>query len=536
MTALQVEPEDVLTSKPERTTTVAGTALRILGLIIFTAFSIFFIYLLLSDGYWPLALLIGLITLMINYIFLNPNAYPLRWMSPGLAFMMLISVYPIAYTIYISFTNYGTGHLLPQRQAIEVLESRKYLPEAGRTYSYAAFQNEAGQFGLWLTRQTEDGVTESFFATGDNFVLGEEAGAGPLDEDGFPTEIPGWRRLARGELLRNVSALSQLTLGDEERQIQVTSRLGIASELQQRYTYDPDLNAMIDNQTGTVYTANMETGFFTSDTGEQLLPGFQVTVGLKNYQRFLTDPSYRGPLLLIFAWTVVFALLSVLFSFALGLMIAVVFGRGMPGQRLIKSLLIIPFAVPQVITILVWRGLMNPLIGPVPGLLQDIFNQPAGWPPFFADPIWVKVALILVNVWLAYPYFMLISSGALQAIPTDMYEAAEIDGASAWYQFRRLTLPLLLVAVGPLLISSFTVNFNSFNVIYLFNSGGPPMVGTATPAGHSDILISYVYNLAFSRGAQELGYAAAITFIIFLLMVVVTLFQFRRMRTWEEVT
>jgi arabinogalactan oligomer / maltooligosaccharide transport system permease protein len=97
---------------------------------------------------------------------------------------------------------------------------------------------------------------------------------------------------------------------------------------------------------------------------------------LANYQRFLSDPSYRGPLMLIFAWTV-FALLSVLFSFALGLMIAVVFGRSMPGQRLIKSLLIIPFAVPQVITILVWRGLMNPLIGPVPQALQEHI-QPAG--------------------------------------------------------------------------------------------------------------------------------------------------------------
>lgn len=536
MTAIQAQPDDALTEKPERSTTVTGTALRILGLVIFTAFSLLFIYLLLADGYWPLALMIGIITVLINYIFLVPSAYPMRWMSPGLAFMLLISVYPIAFTIYISFTNFGTGHLLPKVQAIEVLESRKYLPETGRTYNYAAFQNDAGEFGLWLTRANEDGTTESFFATANDFLTGEEAGAGPLDEDGFPTEIPGWRRLARGELLRNISALGALTLGDEERQIQVTGRLGVAAELQPRYTFDPELDAMIDNQTGTIYYANMETGFFTSETGEQLLPGFQVNVGLKNYQRFLTDPSYRGPMVLIFAWTVTFALLSVLFSFALGLMIAVVFGRAMPGQRLIKSLLIIPFAVPQVITILVWRGLMNPLIGPVPQLLQEVFNQPAGWPPFFSSPFWVKVALIFVNVWLAYPYFMLISSGALQAIPTDMYEAADIDGASAWHQFRRLTLPLLLVAVGPLLISSFTVNFNSFNVIYLFNSGGPPMVGTSTPAGHSDILISYVYNLAFSRGAQELGYAAAITFIIFLMMVIVTLFQFRRMRMWEEVT
>jgi arabinogalactan oligomer / maltooligosaccharide transport system permease protein len=534
MTALQVEPEDNLATKPERPTTVTGTVLRILGLIIFTAFSLLFIYLLLSDGYWPLAILIGLITIMINYIFLNPGAYPMRWMAPGLAFMLLISIYPIAFSFYISFTNYGTGHLLPKRQAIDVLEQRKFLPETGRTFNYTAFTNETGELALWIIQQ--DIGEPGLFATVGEVFTAEDLEAGPLDEDGVPTSIPGWRALTRAELVRNISSFGELTFGDEERAVQVTGRLGIASELEPRFTYDPDRDAMVDNQTGTVYFANMETGFFTSEAGEQLLPGFQVGVGLANYQRFLSDPSYRGPLMLIFAWTVTFALLSVLFSFALGLMIAVVFGRSMPGQRLIKSLLIIPFAIPQVITILVWRGLMNPLIGPVPRAMQEIFNQPAGWPPIFADPIWVKVALIFVNVWLAYPYFMLITSGALQAIPTDMYEAADIDGAGVWYQFRRLTLPLLLVAVGPLLISSFTVNFNSFNVIYLFADGGPPMVGTSTPAGHSDILISYVYKLAFSRGAQELGYASAITVIIFFMMILVTLFQFRRMRTWEEAT
>ncbi|HEX6385596.1 MAG TPA: maltose transporter permease, partial [Anaerolineae bacterium] len=97
-------------------------------------------------------------------------------------------------------------------------------------------------------------------------------------------------------------------------------------------------------------------------------------------------------------------------------------------------------------------------------------------------------------------------------------------------------LPMLLVGVGPLLIASFTANFNSFNVIFLFNGGGPPMVGTSTPAGHSDILISYVYRLAFAPGGgQDFGYASAITMIIFVILVAVTIFQYRYMRIWEEV-
>jgi ABC-type sugar transport system permease subunit len=535
MSTVEFQAEQAATP-PERPTTTGGTLLRYLGLIIFTAFSLFFIYLLLSDGYWPLAGIIGFITVMINYIFLKPSAYPMRWMSPGLVFLVLISIYPILFTVYISFTNYGTGHLLPKPQSIEVLEGRTFLPEQGNLLNYYAFRSvETGELALWLVPQAGG---EGFLgtSTGEQLTF-EELGAGPLDEDGVPASIPGWEALSRGDLVRNIDALGALTFGTEETGARLTGRLGVAAQLQPQFVHDPDADTMTDMKTGTVYTANNETGFFVSDEGQRLLPGFQVTVGLSNFQRFLTDPTYRGPLLLIFLWTVIFALLSVLLSFALGLMIAVVFGRGMPGQRIIKSLLIIPFAVPQVITILVWRGLMNPLQGVIATGLQDVFNQPAGWPPFFSDPIWVKVALIIVNVWLAYPYFMLISSGALQAIPTDMYEAAEIDGAGAWYQFRRLTLPLLLVAVGPLLISSFTVNFNSFNVINLFNGGGPPMAGTATPAGHSDILISYVYNLAFGTGGgSDFGYASAITIIIFFLMVFVTLFQYRRMGMWEEVT
>ena len=532
MAAIEVQPEKGQSSRRERPTTVTGSLLRILGLIIFDAFALFFIYLLLSDGYWPLAGIIGFITLLMNYIFLAPNAYPMRWMSPGLAFMLLISVYPILFTIYISFTNFGASNLLPKVQAIEVLGQRTFLPETGATLRYTVFQNEeTGEYALWLI-----GADASFFATTTEEFTAEEIGAGALDADGVPTSIPGWRALTRAETVRNITAISATSFGLEESAVSLTGRLGEAAQLQQRFVYDEAQDAIIDRRDNVTFFADGETGFFTSEDGTRLTPGFQVNIGLQNYQRFLTDPSFRGPLLRIFAWNVTFALLSVLFSFGLGLMIAIVFGRTMPGQRVIKSLLIIPFAVPQVITLLVWRGILNPLAGVVPNMLQSIFNQPVGWPPFFADPTWVKVALILINVWLAYPYFMLISSGALQAIPTDMYEAADIDGAGAWEQFRSLTLPLLLVAVGPLLISSFTVNFNSFNVIYLFNSGGPPMVGTALPAGHSDILISYVYNLAFGRGLALYGYASAITIMIFFMMVLVTIFQHRRMATWEETT
>jgi ABC-type sugar transport system permease subunit len=179
--------------------------------------------------------------------------------------------------------------------------------------------------------------------------------------------------------------------------------------------------------------------------------------------------------------------------------------------------------------------MLNAEFGVVNRFLQSII----GWAPrWTTEPFWAQVAILLVNLWLGYPYFMLVASGALQSIPGDIYEAAMIDGATGWQRFRRITLPLLLVAVGPLLIASYVFNFNNFNLIYLFILGGPPIVGASTQAGHTDILISYVYKLAFEssgRGVQY-GLASAISIIVFLIVAVITLLQYRFTNMWEEVS
>jgi ABC-type sugar transport system permease subunit len=216
------------------------------------------------------------------------------------------------------------------------------------------------------------------------------------------------------------------------------------------------------------------------------------------------------------------------------LAIALIFNdRTLPGRKIILTFLLVPYTIPSLITIMVWRGMLNTDFGVITQVLEGLFN----WsPPWFTDPWWAKIAILIVNLWLGYPYFMLVCSGALQAIPTDIYGAAEVDGANMWQRFWRITLPLLLVAVGPLLVASFIFNFNNFNLIFLFNGGNPPIAGAATNAGHTDILISYVYNLAFAggRGAQY-GFAAAITMVVFVLVAVMTLLQFRYTQMWEEV-
>ncbi len=492
-------------------------SLNLIGAMILDAFALLSIYLMLGDGVWQLAIIIGAITLLLNVIWLHPNGYPLRWMSPGLSFMILISFFPILMTIYFAFTNFGTGHILTKNQAIEVFQQRTFTPDEAVIYEYTVFQNQNDGFGLWLQAEDEEGI---FVLPG--AILSD--GIGPMDTNGIPETIDGYQRLTQGQALRAIVNLAEIEFGTSPNTIQITVRPGEAAKLESQFLYDQETDTLLDQQKRIAYSADSKRGMFISSDGQELIPGYQVTVGLSNFDRFINNPSFRGPLLRIFIWTFIYAGLSVFFAFSFGLAIAIFFGRNMPLGRFIKSLFIIPFAIPSVLTILIWRGLLNPLNGLISTTLASVFNQPVGWPPVFSDPFWVKAALILINVWLAYPYFMLINSGALQAIPTDIYEAADIDGASPWQQFRHITLPLLLVGVGPLLIGSFIASFNSFNTIYLFNDGGPPMVGTATPAGHSDILLSYVYRLAFGGGGgQDFGYASAITMIIFVVLLLFTL-------------
>ncbi|MCA9930476.1 MAG: ABC transporter permease subunit [Anaerolineales bacterium] len=503
--------------------------LVLLGLIIFDAFAMWFIYQMLGDGVWQLAAMVGAVALLVNGIWLHPRGYPLRWMSPGFSFMILISIFPILMTIYYAFTNYGTGHILTKTQSIAVFEARTYLPDDAAVYDYTVFQDENGRYALWLQSQNNEGI----FATPDGTLV---EGIGPLDGDGIPETVANYRRLTKAQSLRAIADLADIQFGTAPNVVQITARPGEAAQLLPRFVYDPATDALRDQQKDILYTADAERGAFVAADGQELIPGYQIPVGWRNFDRFINNPSFRGPLLPIFIWTFIYAGGTVFIAFSFGLAIALAFGRDMPYGRFIKSLFIIPFAVPGVLSILIWRGLLNPLNGVVSTTLAEMLGQPIGWPPVFSDPFWVKVALIGINVWLVYPYFMLINSGALQAIPQDMYEAAEIDGANAWQQFRYLTLPLLLVGVGPLLIGSFIANFNSFNTIYLFNDGGPPIAGAATPAGHSDILISYVYRLAFGGGGgQDFGYAAAISMIIFVILLLFTLLQFRYMRIWEGV-
>jgi ABC-type sugar transport system permease subunit len=499
-------------------------------LIVIDAAVILLLNRFVSLGYYPLAAAILMILIFVNVVLLRRAAYPLRWMIIGLVLMGLFTIYPIFFTVWVSFTNYGEGHLITKEQAIDQILRAKYLPETGKAYSWTAFKSSDGDYSLWLIDADGNGYLA---VPGEALTQPQpgEAGIGQLDERGIPESIEGYQKL-NAILAATDQNLTEILFGEEGRTIQVRSP-SEAAELLPLYVYDPDQDAMISQETGAVYR-NLR-GTFTTSDGKQLRPGFIESVQLTNFRDFFISPALRGPLVRIILWNFAFAFFSLALSFSLGLAIAIMFNdKSFPFKKLIRSLLIIPYTLPALITILIWRGMLNPELGVFDRMLESLF----GWaPPWFTDQWWAKIAILIVNLWLSYPYFMLVCSGALQSISDDYYAAAKVDGANAWQQFRNITLPLLMVAVGPLLVASFTFNFNNFNLIFLFNQGNPPMAGTPTPAGHTDILISYVYNLAFSgnRGVNY-GFASAITIVIFLIVSVITLFQFRFTNMWEEVS
>jgi ABC-type sugar transport system permease subunit len=523
-----VTPQDTRTIS--RSSLVLPRLFRLAVVIALDSLVVWFVVKLVALGYYPFAAAIVAIAVFVNVVLLRKETYPIRWMVVGLVLMALFTIYPIIFTVWVAFTNYGEGHLITKEQAIDQLSRQTYLPPAGKAYSWTAFKSPEGEYALWLV---DEAGNRYLAKPGEPLAQPQpgELGVGELDADGIPQEIEGYERL-NAFLAAADSNLPQILFGEEGKTIQVRSPRE-AAELLPLYVYDADQDAMIDQETGLVYK-NLR-GTFTTSSGQALRPGFIESIRFDNFSNFFRNPALRGPLIRLVSWNFGFALLSLLLNFSLGLAIAVLFNDpDFPLKKLIRSLLIIPYTVPALITILIWRGMLNPELGVIDRFLEGLF----GWaPPWFTNEWWAKVAILLVNLWLSYPYFMLICSGALQSIPEELAEAATVDGAGRWQRFRRITLPLLLVAVGPLLIASFIFNFNNFNLIYLFNAGGPPMANTPTPAGHTDILISYVYNLAFagSRGVNY-GFASAITSVIFFIVAALTLFQFRYTRMWEEVS
>ncbi|MFB5680710.1 carbohydrate ABC transporter permease [Paenibacillus terreus] len=251
-------------------------------------------------------------------------------------------------------------------------------------------------------------------------------------------------------------------------------------------------------------------------------------VGFDNFKILYTEEIWRSSLLSVLSWTVVWTFVATTLQIAVAMLLAVMVNDArVKFKRLIRTVFILPWAVPSFVTILIFAAMFNDDFGAVN---RELLAPLGVQIPWMSDPVWAKVTIIMIQVWLGFPFVFALFSGVLQSISQDWYEAADVDGGSRWNKFRFITLPHVLYATGPLLIMQYAGNFNNFNIIYLFNQGGPPVRNQT--AGGTDILISWVYKLTFENNNYKM--AAAISIIMGLVVTIFAFFQFSRSRSARE--
>ncbi len=564
---------------------------KLLSFFFIGLLNVFFFWIaffLFNNAYYVLGALFLVLVFLIDFFIFNPKGYPYRYVAPALVLLTVLVIYPIYFTVKTAFTNYGTGHYMSKEEAIERL---LYDP----VYTYE-IENESVEYKVFVAY---DGLTPIYndflilFKIEGNLFLAEkpipvrkkgkdvllsESLLVPIESSTYQL-VPWSEELTEIRMITSEEKTYRAFYSPKEEFLRLNGpmfksriaqfhlqrsdfvhpngnkyalridRTGEWNFLRIERLYRLDLVQTLENdkpRTRLVVVNNRtnkplierEGSFYdVNEKNEEVyLIGYIDFVGWKNFLRILRDPRISGPFFKIFAWTFFWALFSVVFSLAVGLPFALVLNDPkLKGRNIYRTLLIIPWAIPVFISALVWRnGLLNESYGVINKFLLPALKLPAiRW---MNDPFWARVGVLLVNVWLTYPYMMTISLGALQGIPYELYEAAMIDGAGKFRRFTGITFPLLMTVIAPLLVSSFAFSFNNFTIIYLITAGGPPIPGSTTPTGYTDILISYVYKLAFQAGTgQDFGLAAAISILIFFLVGGISYINFRFSGVFEEV-
>lgn len=483
-------------------------------------------------------LMLGLVGLGL-FVYLSKVAFAYRYLFPGLAGAAIFVVFPMLYTVQLGFTNYSSSNLLTLPRATSYLLALTTHAQ-DRTYGFT-LHADGSAFRLLLVPRRDDGdesdaaraarIKAQGLVSPPLALLGPnpptDVGLQPLSTQSLSLA----EALPLSEVLRHRTVLQKLRLKLPDGTLLDYAGVREFAPLVHAWRLDDD-GSLTQVKTGARYTANLKTGFYESAAGDRLQPGFKVGIGLGNYSRLIEDPEFRGPFLAIFLWTVTFAGLTVLFTLAVGCTLAVMLNwEALRFRTAYRTLLFLPYAVPGFISILVFRGLFNQNFGEINAILHGLFGIRPTW---FADPTLAKAMLLIVNTWLGYPYIMVLCTGLIKSIPADLYEASAIAGAGPLTNFFKITAPLLVKPLMPLLIASFAFNFNNFVLISLLTNGRPDFLNTKVPAGTTDILVSYTYRIAFQDSGQNFGLAAAISTVIFLLVAILSLANLKLAKVNED--
>jgi arabinogalactan oligomer/maltooligosaccharide transport system permease protein len=499
-----------------------GFVVKIVLLAIANAIAIWAFTILAGRHNWIAASVLAAATLAIDALYLtNRRAIPAKFLIPGTIFLLAFQLIPIFYTVNVAFSTYSTGHIGSKADAVNSIKTNSLAEtENSKSYSIAPARDAGGKLVLVLR---DDDTHQSYIGT-QSGLKPLPASAVKVGPDGTVTAASGYKLIKGNELFGLDKQISGFVIPAGTNGFIQPQGLDTAVVLRPTLRYDPRTQTFTRIKDGAVFRDNGK-GSFVSAGGQELEPGWRTHIGFTNFSSMIHNPLIRKPFVRVFIWTMIYPTLTVLFSFALGLFLAITLDKpGLRFRRLYRAALVIPYAVPGFLSLLVWQGLLNDEFGVVNHILGHIGVHVA----WLFDPNWAKVSIILVSLWLTFPYFFLVSMGALQSIPTELYEAARVDGGGPWQLFRKVTLPLLLVAVAPLLIASFAFNFNN---IYLLTGGGP---GTGA-AGSTDILISYTYKLAFAAGkGSDYGLASAVSIVIFFIVATISAISFSRTKALEN--
>ena len=270
---------------------------------------------------------------------------------------------------------------------------------------------------------------------------------------------------------------------------------------------------------------------FTNYSGPYHLPPKSLVdwVGFKSFMDLFRLKTWSTTFYGVATWNMIWAILATATTYFVGLLYAVMINhRKVKLKRFWRTIYILPWAIPQFIAILIFRNIFNGQFGPINKMLVDLGLQGVPW---LSDPLWAKVTLIVVNIWFGFPYWMALMSGILTGIDKEMYEAADVDGATGSQKFWRITMPLVLFATAPLLIMAFAGNLNNFNVIYLLTQGGPVNVNYSY-AGSTDILITWIYKLTLDQ--SQFSMASVVSILMFIVIASLSIWNFSRTRAFKE--
>ena len=456
------------------------------------------------------------------WVYTSSRTRAARYLLPGLAAFALFVLAPLLYTVYIAFTNFSSEHLLARERVRAWFAQDLYAPADDR-YAFRLHPAAApGQYQVVVPLDQGE--------IGRNRLISrpfspEEAARGNPVTLGLNIVAPTAPPLGIREVVAARPWLNQARFSAPGQPVPL--RLVNLRTLGYRLpVWNENGDRLVHAVTGQVLVPDPERGNFVDErTREPVGPGWRVWTGTENFRLLFRDPAIRAPFLRIFGWNVAFAFLSVAITFALGVLLASLLQwKALRGRAIYRTLLILPYAIPAFIPILVFRGLFNEGYGEINHVLAALFGIAPKW---FTDPMLARTMILIVNTWLGYPYMMIIASGMLQAVPDELYEATAIDGAGPWTNFAKVTLPQILPPLFPLLIASFAFNFNNFSLIYLLTGGKPDIVGSATVAGTTDLLVSYTFRMAFKDSSARFGFASAVATLLFLVVAVLAWQQLR---------